>query len=198
MNQAGECVREWKERCLTMSDLPHSKLIQILDYDPETGIFTWKFRPMEDFPHSKEWKRWNTRYAGKRAGMLHHSGYRHIDVFKKFYSEHRLAWFYVNGKWPQNDIDHEAGIRSDNRVSGFRDVPELINGKNAAMPITNKSGRIGVCWHKASGKWMAQITDNGKKIYLGVYASIADAFAVLAEAEIQYGYHQNHGRKRTC
>jgi hypothetical protein len=63
---------------------------EVLDYDPQTGIFRWKER--KEVP-----KFWNTKYAGKIAGSLD-DGYINIGINRMIYKAHRLAWFYVYGE----------------------------------------------------------------------------------------------------
>jgi hypothetical protein len=66
--------------------------------------------------------------------------------------------------------------------------------RNAKKPITNSSGYIGVNWHKSAKKWMAQIKVNRKNIYLGLFTNKEDAVEARKEAEVEHGFHKNHGR----
>src|ERR1700674_2219296 len=84
--------------------LSYQTLLDILDYDPETGHFTWKISPSL------------RSVIGTRAGCLMRNGYRCIGIARKKYYEHRLAWFYVHKEWPKGDIDHENHVTDDNRI----------------------------------------------------------------------------------
>lgn len=57
-----------------------------------------------------------------------------------------------------------------------------------------KAGCVGVSWHKAQKKWMAYISDAGKRITIGYYKVLDDAITARKDAERVYGYHENHGR----
>lgn len=79
----------------------------ILDYDPETGIFTWKRK-----------RSYNTD-IGMEAGVCKiGSGYRVIKINGKQYVAHRLAWLYVYGKWPKG-LHRVNGNPFDNRIANL-------------------------------------------------------------------------------
>ena len=116
----------------------------------------------------------------------------------KKYKTHRIIWKMVHGYDPDY-IDHIDGNPLNNHIDNLREVKHFENRRNTGMGSSNKSGHVGVSLDKATKipTWRAQITDNnGKKIRLGNYLDINDAIAARKEAEIKYGYHENHGRKR--
>ena len=160
--------------------ITQSELKELLDYDPNTGLFVWKFSPRFS--------------AGSIAGNKIPRGYIHICINYKQYQAHRLAWLYVFGDWPKNGIDHINRIPSDNRIANLRDVTQSENMKNQKMHFNNKSGVCGVYWHKSRGKWQAQINVSGKCIALGRYKYLEDAVLVRKAAEKKYLFHENHGR----
>jgi hypothetical protein len=172
----------------TLATSPTAVYIQErLDYDPETGVFLWRY--CDDMP-----RRWNTRYAGTVAGVDVGNGYRRIGIGGKMHGAHRLAWLIVTGEWPDAEIDHINGDRSDNRIANLREVSCTENGRNKAMPKNNTSGVIGVGWDSGAGKWRAAIGVAGRNIFLGLFTDIASAIAARKAAEIAYGFHPNHGR----
>lgn len=127
------------------------------------------------------------------AGYMNGSGYLQINVCGKRYMAHRVAWLMVHGRWPSDQLDHINHCKSDNRLANLREVDCSTNLRNQPRKATNKSGVTGVCWHNVAKKWVAQITANGKVIYLGVYDDINDAIAAREAANTEYGYHSNHG-----
>ena len=180
-------------------------LEQLLSYDPETGILTWKERPLELCFSAGTMKTFNVRFAGKEAGTITNThpemvnGYykKQFNIRGKQYRAHRVAWALHHKQWPSDQIDHINGNPLDNRVENLRVVSRATNNKNKRMPSHNTSGFIGVTKNNNKTKWKAQITDSntGKLIYLGEFSNIEDAVAARAAADIEYGYHENHGRE---
>lgn len=87
--------------------LTQSRLKELLEYDPETGDFHWRVRPVR----CKQNATWNSAWAGKIAGTISTYGYVMINV--QHYQPmraHRLAFLYMTGKFPQVDVDHINGI----------------------------------------------------------------------------------------
>lgn len=151
-------------------------LKSILHYNPETGIFTWKV---------------NVARAKKDtiAGGFRNDGYHRIKINTKRYLSHRLAWLYVYGEFPNGNIDHINVNPSDNRISNLRIATASQNSINKKLSANNKSKFKGVHFVKSKNKWMARITINRKKIYLGIFKDIKDAALAYKEAAIKY--HKN-------
>ena len=153
--------------------LTQNYLKSLLDYEPETGEFTWRVsRGMAK--------------AGLRAGRIHHSGYVGITINGKEYRAHRLAWLYVRGAFPEHSLDHINGVKSDNRIANLRNATDSENSQNKAVYKQNKSGYIGVSYIKSRGKYMAQIYVSGKGKYLGFYDTAELAFEAYKEAKRAY------------
>jgi hypothetical protein len=181
-------------------ELTQEIIKELLHYDPDTGDFTWKERDLKWCSCLGEWKRWNTRFAKTRAGGIFkdRSGkmYRYIGVFSKPYFAHRLAHLYMTGVAPV-EVDHENGNGLDNRwINIQRSVTRQENGKNLRKLSSNTSGIAGVSWHSKAGKWQVSICADGKYKYLGLFSNIKEAATARKNAEIRYGYHQNHGSER--
>ena len=126
------------------------RLKQTLSYNPETGIFTRLLQTNFRYP------------AGRPAGTLRKDGYVQIGIDGVIHQAHRLAWFYVNGVWPVETIDHINTVRSDNRIANLREATYFENAQNIRRAsVRNKSGLLGVSPHK-SGMWRARIMKDGK------------------------------------
>jgi len=153
---------------------------QILNYDPETGEFVWLISPNG-----------NGRgrvVAGDRARHIAQNGYHLIRYRGQIYRAHRLAWLYVYGVWPTQEIDHINGDRADNRIANLRQATSAENHANAGRRKGNRSGIKGVSWYKPTRKWRARIVVDYREIYLGYFdtAEAAQA-AYLAAAKEHFG-----------
>lgn len=162
-------------------ELTPNMLKSILHYDENTGAFTWVKQVCSQ---SK---------LGGTAGWVTEFGYWRISAFYVRYAAHRLAWFYVHGKWPVGQIDHIDGNRLNNRMSNLREATQLENSQNSYKPSkNNKSGFLGVHKPKNSNKWIAMIRSNGRNHYLGQFLSAEDASKAYIEAKKQlhpFGAH---------
>lgn len=171
---------------MAVSTLTQSRLKEVLHYNPNTGVFTWIARI-------------KGICIGSRAGCIHtnkRTGYRHIfiRVDRSLYKAHRLAFLYMTGMWPTNEVDHEDHDGINNKWKNLRDVTHVENHQNLSKPSDNTSGVVGVCWHKTYSKWTARIRANKKNIFLGCFAEFSDAVSARMAAEKRYGFHQNHGK----
>lgn len=152
-----------------------------LSYNSDSGLFTWL-----KSTH-------NQVKIGDVAGTVR-KGYICIRIKGKDYAAHRLAWVYVYGELPYNDIDHINHNTSDNRIVNLRIVNKKENQHNASIRKDNTSGFTGVTWHKVANKWMAQICIDGTRKNLGYFTNLNDAISARQDANIKYGYHANHGK----
>ena len=173
--------------------LPDPKLLRkLLRYDPETGKLYWKERSLAHFRNSRDQKIWNTRFAGSEALYSDIYGYRQGRILGRSYRAHRVIWAIAYGKWPDGEIDHVNGDRSDNRISNLRSVTRSANSKNLKRPVNNTSGFIGVS--RSGKKWRAHIKVTGRYVHIGTFDTKELAVKARSEAERRQGFHANHGR----
>lgn len=175
-------------------------LREFLAYDPETGLLVWRKRDIVHFKAGKQSAEqnaaaWNALYADNPAFTSRHAcGYRTGSILSHSYLAHRVAWAIVHAEWP-GEIDHINGDRADNRIANLRNVTRQENLRNAKLPVTNTSGRIGVYASGSAKKpFSAGIRVDGKKIHLGHFSTVEEAIAARSKAEITHGFHGNHGR----
>lgn len=159
--------------------LTHQRLISLLSYDPSNGSFTWRVSS-------------GRQAAGTIAGRPHNKGYWTVTIGGFHFYAHRLAWFYVWGKWPSGVIDHRNRKRSDNRISNLRDVTQSQNLQNQQEPKSNnKSGYLGVSFFKIKKPWVAEIQVAGKRMRLGYFSTAEEASAAYQKAKSEF-HIQNH------
>lgn len=129
--------------------------------------------------------------AGDFAGSYDKNGYLRILYRGKLYMGHWLAWLYIYGKWPDNEIDHINGKAGDNRICNLRDVTRKQNMENKKVYKNSKTGYPGVSWHSRDKKWNVRIGHYGKRISLGYFDDLTEAIAVRIKAE-NATYTHNH------
>lgn len=146
--------------------------MSLLDYSPSTGIFKWKVDRRR-------------KCIGQKAGGESTSrGYQRIKIDQKRYYSHRLAWLFVYGQWPGNEIDHINGIRNDNRIDNLRDVSHRANHINR---VVHRNGKLpGASYSNKERKakqWEVQIRlPNGKTGYFGYYKTEQEAHETYMKA----------------
>jgi hypothetical protein len=152
--------------------------MELLNYDPETGVFVWVKRSNPNVP------------AGSVAGTMN-NGYVKISIDNKKYFAHRLAWMYVYGSYPKAELDHINRVRNDNRISNLREATPAENKQNLSVAKHNTSGVKGVNFHTYYGKWRAYVYINGKQVSCGYFSSVEEAIAARKEAKKKI--HTFHG-----
>ena len=154
-------------------ELTSDELHELFLYNANEGIFRWR-KKTSKFSHVQ---------IGDIAGTTdHHRGYVYIKINNKQYAAHRLAWLYVYGEFPLEQIDHINRCRSDNRIANLRAVNNAANAMNRNIRKDNSTGVNGVSFDGTSKKYRAYIC--GK--HLGSYETF-DA-AVRARMNADYIY----------
>lgn len=174
-------------------------LRSVLLYDHGTGALRWKYRPVSMFQSGKQTAEhncaiWNGKFAGKPAlASSDKKGYLTGHLFSKPVKAHRVIWAMVHGEWPA-EVDHINGNPADNRLSNLRAVSHAINGRNLRRKSNNTSGVCGVS-QRPSGRWRATIMVGGKDLTIGTFDTQELAAEARRAAELEHGFHQNHGRR---
>jgi len=158
-------------------------LRKLLDYNPETGVLTWRQRPLCRFPNLRAATSWNAKYAGKPTG--NHDGYRGylwVRIEGRSYKSHRVAWLIVTGKWPSAMIDHINNDPADNRFCNLREASRSENSRNRKLNTDSVSGFKGVRWRAARRRWEATIRVEGKLHRLGRFDTAEEAHEAYCKA----------------
>lgn len=137
--------------------LTYERLVDVLSYDKYTGAFTW----------AKSRKKCTNGKA--ICGTANSNGYLRVGIDGVRYTLHRLAWFYVYGEIPKNDIDHINGVRTDNRILNLRSVTRSTNLENirSAKGHNKSTGILGAYRHR--DKFTSRIQVRGKSFHLGMF-----------------------------
>ncbi len=142
--------------------LTAERLRDLLNYDPTTGVFTWRAA------------RCGVK-IGERAGTVDRLGYRQIALSGKKHFAHRLAWLYVHGMWPPKYIDHINHDTDDNRIANLRDASQSQNLCNARLSKANTSGVKGVSYDAANNRWRAYVCVGRSQQSLGRFDTLEAA-----------------------
>ena len=164
---------------------------EFVDYNAENGKMFWKVRDKKWFHKEGVWKRWNSRYSKNEVGSVNHYGYRVFAVFNRLYHVSRVAWLLSTGAWPEQEIDHIDGNKTNNRLSNLREATRQENGRNkhyayGEVPLKGVS--------KYKHKYRAHLGVDKKQVHLGYFDDAESAHAAYRKAaEERYGEFWNPG-----
>lgn len=156
------------------NDLTAERLREVLNYTPDTGIFTRKIKTS------------TKTCIGEIAGCITSRGYWVIIIDKTPYLAHRLAWLHQYGVWPKEGIDHANGIKTDNRIVNLREATQAENVQNTKAKKEGGQYALGTSYRKHTGRWDAVIGVNWKQKYLGNFATQEEAHQAYAAAKLKY------------
>jgi hypothetical protein len=156
------------------SEIPVSRIRELLTYEADTGIFRWRQRMGPSVR------------AGQIAGCVNRR-YVSIGVDGVMYFAHRLAWAYVHGECPEH-IDHVNGNGFDNRIENLRPCSQTTNNHNMKVRQKESAAPKGVTLWKQGpySKWRARIVVNKREISLGYFDTPEEAHAAYLEAAERY------------
>ncbi|MBK5204335.1 MAG: HNH endonuclease [Polaromonas sp.] len=149
--------------------LTQDTLKSVLHYESLTGVFTW----LEALARRIK--------VGSTAGKENSHGYITIKVGPRRYPAHHLAWLYMHGSLPADQIDHMNLIRHDNRIENLRECDYFLNRQNTSLHRNNTSGFKGVS--RRRGIWVAEIMVNLKTTHLGSFPTPESASEVYLSAK---------------
>lgn len=154
-------------------ELTAARLRELLHYDADTGVFTWK-KPTAQCVR-----------VGDRAGSCNRNRdkYRYIQLDGVMHAAHQLAWLYVHGMWAGTLLDHKNGGVDDNWINNLRPATNAENAQNQSVRSTNRSGFPGASWSTSKRKWVAQIMVLGKTVSLGTFGTAEEAGAAYRGAK---------------
>lgn len=153
--------------------LTHRTLRNMLRYYPTSGRFVWRV------------SRGRIKH-GAEAGTKTWNDYIKIGIMGRDYMAHVLAWFYMTGEFPIDQIDHQDQNKSNNRWKNLRLASAAKNGANRGPNKNNRYGVKGVYWSEKKHKWCAFIMVSGKSMSLGSHERISDAKRAYMTAARRY------------
>lgn len=166
--------------------ITQAELKKLVRYDPENGGLYWTVR------------RGTRGVEGARIGSPDRRGYRHCVIDGVQYWEHQLVFLFLYGRFPAGVTDHDNGVEAGNTEGNLRDVSQSENSRNMRRSVRNTSGVVGVYYAKAERRVKrrcACVRIGGVSKHLGSYATIKEATAARAAADVTYGFNPNHGKR---
>lgn len=168
---------------MATADLTAARLRNLFNYDQATGLFIRKIRVAQAFK------------PGQIAGNLRLDGYIAIKIDGKSYFAQRLAWLWMTGAWPDDEVDHVDRDRSNNRWLNLRPATAKQNNENASLRKDNRSGFTGVTWCAKTNKWRARIRHHDRQHCLGFFETVEQAHAARVRGEQLLFTHSTHSAK---
>lgn len=154
-----------------------------LNYNPDTGDFTW----------ANDCGRWGRIKAGTKAGHKRADGYIVINVGKRLLYAHRLVFELEGGIPVGMEIDHINGDTSDNRRVNLRLCNSSENKFNTRKPNTNRTGIKNVHYDKGTGKYRVRIRREGVYKHIGLFSSLEEASNAAEKARKELHGEFNKG-----
>ena len=165
--------------------IPEDLIRECLLYDQDSGVLTWRLRPISHFKNAHGMNIWNSQHAGMEAGSIRHDGIT-VSINFRPYRAHRLCWVLAGHQDPGPSlIDHINGNPFDNRLSNLRLADSSQNNENSRVRSHCKSGLKGVYWHPRAGKWASAIRHRGKSEWLGLHLTKGLAAVARAKAALR-------------
>ena len=179
--------------------LTKSLIRDLLNYNEDSGLFTWKERDASWFKRETSCNAWNARYSGKEAGTLsvNAAGYPRvfIRVLGKGYVASRLAFIWMGEDLPKQ-VDHLDRDSTNNSWINLRCSTHRENMRNKSKSKNNTSGVTGVTWNTQAGKWKARVEVGNKEHFLGYFSKEDLDLAAMEVMEFRYehGFSVGHGQ----
>ena len=143
--------------------------LERLEYIPSTGEWFWRDPPNH-----------NSRLKDKLAGNIDPDGYRKIRISGTLYIASRLAFLWMLGRWPFEEVDHIDRNPLNDRWNNLREATSSQNKYNRDNGFYGSYRGV----YRSGSHWWAAIGYNG---YLGVFDTIEEAVAAREEALANLG-----------
>lgn len=171
-------------------DISPGMIRQLFDYNPDTGVLTWKTRTPDMFRTANRAPEtmcatWNSRYAGKEAGAFK-EGRLKVSIYRKMHFVHRVAWCWMTGSWPAVEVDHKSLDALDNSWKNLRLATSSQNKCNRRTRKDSASGYKCIYYNKKLKKYRVMLNVMGRTVYCKFFNTLEEARAAYCEAAVKY------------
>lgn len=153
---------------LALPPITRAHALELFDYESDTGLL-----------------RWRTTGRGRRldriAGTPRADGYLQVNIGGRKVLVHRLILLMLTGQWSEQ-VDHRDGDKANNRAGNLRAANNSQNNANRRCRAGSKSGVKGVRFDARRGHWVAEVTKDRVRRYLGSFPSAGAASAAYRKA----------------
>lgn len=119
-----------------MAKITADRLRELLIYEPLTGLWCWLVRPSNRC--HKGWFPGTINIAGGHGHSQ--NPYRRFKIDGKNYYAHDLAYLYMTGEWPKDQVDHEDRDSLNNIWVNLRPATNGENqlNKRSTLPVNRE------------------------------------------------------------
>lgn len=154
----------------------HRKIANVTHGDRSKGVATSRY---------SSWANMIQRCSNTKIAAYAEYGGRGITVCEQWLASYE-KFAEDMGDCPEGCSLDRIDVNGNYNKENCRWATDSEQAFNIRKRVANRSGRTGVCWHKSSGKWIAQISYRREHIYLGIYDSFEEAVKVREAAELKY------------
>ena len=154
-----------------MKEITQELVRKLFDYDPETGVVTRKV---------------SINYKAKKGTIITSvggSGYYRVGIKGRRYPLHRVIWLWMEGYFPEHEIDHINRDRLDNRWENLRVVSHSCNMRNTSLANSSTTRIRGVHLCKKDKFYQSYIKKDSKRYNLCWSKDFTEAVAHRLAAE---------------
>lgn len=152
----------------------HARLLEVFDYDPDTGFLMRRPRPRSEFGSNRDFEKWRTRWCSKPAGCPKPAGIA-VEIDGLRYQAHRLIWKMIHGDPVPDVIDHKDGDNQNNRLNNLRAATDGQNTTNGPVRKDNALGVKGVSYDPQRKKFVVQVDIGGRRVYMKRFDTLEEA-----------------------
>lgn len=117
--------------------------------------------------------------------------YKRVSINGNRYLLHKLVFLYVDGFYPDDEVDHIDGNMLNNKYNNLRYVGKRLNRFNLRKYKNNSTGFSGISIK--NGKYYCLVQKDKKRYFRGYFETLEEAVLVRDILYKELDFHENHG-----